>query len=320
MRLGWRLTAVLLFITSGAQIALGQSYPAKPIRLIIPFAPGGTDILGRMIAGSLSQTFGQTVIVDNRPGAGGAIGAEIAAHAPADGYTLCMTTSSYAASAAFRKTSYDPINGVEPVILVGTMGLVMVTHPSVPVKNIKEFIDYAKASPGKISYGSVGAGSINHLAIESFKLATGTNLVHIPYKGAGPALVAAVSGEIQLAPFGLVATLPHVKAGRLRAIAITTPTRSPVLPDVPSVSEAVPGFEVIHWAGIWAPNGTPKAIVQQWNREVAKVLHGGGIRAKMTAGGLQPAGGPPEEFGHIIRTHIERWRQVVKQAKIDLAH
>jgi len=313
----WFVAAVL--ISAVAPNAFAEKYPSKAIRLIIPFAPGGTDILGRVIAAAVSESFGQPVVVDNRPGAGGAIGAEMTVRAPPDGYTLNMTTSSYTTSAAYRKLPYDPVNDIQPIVLVGTMGLVMVVHPSVPANSIKELIAYARTNPKRLSYGSVGTGSINHLALELFKLETRTDMVHVPYKGAGPALVAAVSGEIQLAPFGMVATVPHVKAGRLRAIGITTPKRSSVLPDVASIGETVPGFEVIHWAGIWAPKGTPGDIVTRWNREVARVLEKDEIKARMTADGLDPAAGPPEQFRQVISRDVEKWRRVVKAAKIELS-
>ena len=200
------------------------------------------------------------------------------------------------------------------------MGLVMVVPPSFPAANIKELIAYAQANPKKLSYGSAGMGSINHLGLELFKLETRTDMVHVPYKGAGPGLVAAVSGEIQLAPFGMLPALPHVRAGRLRAIAVTTPKRSAVLPDVPSVGETVPGFEVTDWMGIWAPKGTPGDIVTRWNREVARVLEKDEIRARMTADGLEPRAGPPQQFRQVIARDVEKWRRVVREAKIELAN
>ncbi len=312
----WFVAAALIFVVG--ENAFAQKYPSKPIRLIVPFAPGGTDILGRVVAAAVSEALGQPVVVDNRPGAGGAMGAEMTARAAPDGYTLNMTSSSYAASAAYRKLSYDPVNGIQPIVLMGTTGLVFVVHPSVPVKSVKDLIAYAKANPGKLNYGSVGTGSINHLTLELFKLETKVNMVHVPYKGAGPALPAAVGGEIQLAPFGLVATLPHVRAGRLRAIGITTPERSGLLPDVPSISETVPGFEVVHWYGIWGPKGMSKDIVTRWNTEVARALKTDEMRSRMTGEGLEPAGGPPERFLETIRRDVEKWRRVVKQAKIEL--
>jgi len=299
--------------------AMPQAYPSKPIRLVIPFSPGGTDIMGRVVATAVSKSLGQMVVVDNRPGASGAIGAEIVVHAEPDGYTLLMTSSSYAASAAYRKLTYDPIRDIQPIILMATTGLIFVVHPSVLVKSIKELIAYAKANPGKLNYGSVGTGSINHLAVELFKLKAGVNMVHIPYKGAGQALPAAVAGEIQLAPFGMVSTLPHVREGRLRAIGVTTLKRSSLLPDVPAISETVYGYEVVHWYGIWGPKGLPKDIVQRWNSEVAKVLRMDEMKQRMRGEGLEPGDGPPEKFLKLIGGSVETWRNVIKEAKIKRA-
>ena len=296
--------------------ASAEEYPSKPIRLVIPFAPSGTDILARVIAAAVSESLGQQGVVDNRPGAGGAIGAEITVRAAPDGYTLNMTTSSYAANSAYRAPPFDPVRDIQPVILVGTMGLLMAVHPSVPVSGVADLVAHLRKNPGKLGYGSVGNGSINHLALELFKLETATDMVHVPYKGAGPGLVGAVSGEIQVGAFGVVASLPHVKAGRLRAIGITTPKRAAALPDVLSIGETVPGYEVVHWVGIWGPRNMPRDIVLRWNREVAKVLGREDIRARFTADGLDPAGGSPVQFEQVVRRDIEKWRRVVREAKI----
>ncbi len=294
-----------------------QTYPTRPMRLIAPFAPGGgTDILARGIAVPVSAAFGQPVVVDNRPGAGGATGAELVARAAPDGYTMIMVASTYASTSAYGSPSFDPIAGIQPIILLGTTGLVMAVHPSVPVKSVRELIDYAKASPGKLNYSSVGAGSVPHLAQELFKLETGTHLVHVPYKGAGPALIALIGAEVQLTAISMVPLLPHMKAGRLRALAITTPTRSALLPDVPTIGETVPGFEVIHWYGMWGPKGTPKTIVERWNTEVARILRTDEMKARAKAEGLDTAGGPPQELGEVIRRDVEKWRRVMREAKI----
>lgn len=311
------LVAAALLVPSTAPNALAQHYPTKPIRLIAPFPPGGgTDILGRVIAGPAAETLGQTVVVDNRPGAGGAIGAELAAHAEPDGYTLILVSSSYAASAAYRKTPYDPINGIAPVVLIGTTGLLMITHPSVSAKSIPELIAYAKANPGRLNYASVGTGSVSHLAHELFRLMTGVNIVHVPFKGGGPALTGIIGNEVQIGAVSIVPTIPHIRAGRLRAIGVTTPKRSPVLPDVASIGEAVPGFEVVHWYGMWAPKGTPKNVISRWNRIVADLLKTEAMKARTKAEGLDAAGGPPSEFRQRIRRDVEKWRKVVKQANL----
>ena len=309
--------SVALLVSGMSPEVLAQKYPTKPMRLISAFAPGGgTDILARAIATPVSESFGQPVVVDNRPGAGGATGSELVARAIPDGYTIIMVASTYTATSAYNKPSFDPVNGIQPIVLIGTTGLVMTVHPSVPVRSVRELIDYAKANPGKLNYASVGPGSVPHLAHEHFKLETGTNLVHIPYKGGGPALIAVVAGEAQLTSISMVPILPHLKAGRLRALAISNPTRSNLLPDVPTISETVPGFEVIHWYGIWGPKGMPAPIVARWNKEVAKILRTDEMMKRTRAEGLDIAGGPPEEFGEVIRRDVEKWRRVIREAKI----
>ena len=309
------LAAILVSVIVPATAA--DKYPSRPIRLIAPFPPGGgTDILSRVIAIPATETLGQTVVVDNRAGAGGAIGADITAHAEPNGYTLILVSSSYAATAAYRKPTYDPIDGIDPIILIGTTGLLMITHPSVTAKSIPELIAYAKANPGKLNYASVGIGSVSHLAHEAFRLMTGVNIVHVPFKGGGPALQGVIGNEVQIGAVSIVPTIPHVRAGRLRAIGVTTPKRSPLLPDVGSIGEAVPGFDVTHWYGMWAPKGTPKPIIARWNQIVAKLLATEAMKKSTQAEGLDAAGGPPSEFHERLRTDIGKWRKVVAQANI----
>ena len=316
------MNTALLLAVAAAVFAVGsnasaQKYPTKPIRLIAPFPPGGgTDILSRILAGPISESLGQTVIVDNRPGAGGAVGAEITARAEPDGYTLITVSSSYTATSAYHKIPYDPVNGIQPIILLGTTGLVMVVHPSVPVKSVKELIAHAKAQPGRLNYATVGIGSVTHLGHEQLKLLAGIDIVHVPYKGGGPALTAVVAGESQLTMISMVPTLPHVRAGRLRPLGVTTPKRMSPLPDVPSINETVPGFDLVHWYGIWGPKGLRGDIVTRWNKEVAKVLLTDEMKRQMQGEGLETAGGPPVELQNIIRRDVEKWRRVVKEAKI----
>ena len=311
------LFAVGVLVSVVSPVAQAQKYPTKPMRLISPFAPGGgTDILSRILAVPLAEAFGQPVVVDNRPGAGGATGAEIVARSEPDGYTLITVSSSYAASSAYGKPSYDPIDGIQPIILLGTTGLVMTVHPSVPVKSVKELIDHAKANPGKLNYATVGPGSVTHLAHELFRLEAGINIVHVPYKGGGPALVALVAGEVQLTMISMVPTIPHMKAGRVRAIGLTSPKRSSLMPDVPTISETIPGIEVIHWYGIWGPKGMPRTVVALWNKEVARALLSEEMKSRTKSEGLEGGGGPPAEFGAVIKRDIEKWRRVVKEAKI----
>ena len=314
------LAAATLLACAAVSHAQGQKYPTKPIRLIAPFAPGGgTDILSRVLSIPVGESLGQPVVVDNRPGAGGSVGAEITARAEPDGYTLIMVSSSYSANAAFHKSSFDPVTGIQPVVLVGTTGLVMTVHPSVPAKSVKELIAYAKANPGKMNYATVGPGSVTHLAHEQLKLLAGIDIVHVPYKGGGPALAATIGGEAQLTMISMVPTIPHVRAGRLRALGVTTPKRMPQMPELPSIGDAVPGFEVVHWYGIWGPKGLPAPIVARWNKEAARVLLSPEMKRQMQGEGLEPGGGPPEEFHKFIRRDVEKWRRVIKEGKVRLA-
>jgi len=311
------LSLAVILVSVIVPATAADKYPSRPIRLIAPFPPGGgTDILSRVIAIPATETLGQTVVVDNRAGAGGAIGADITAHAEPNGYTLILVSSSYAATAAYRKPTYDPIDGIDPIILIGTTGLLMITHPSVTAKSIPELIAYARANPGKLNYASIGIGNVSHLAHEAFRLMTGVNIVHVPFKGGGPALQGVIGNEVQIGAVSIVPTIPHVRAGRLRAIGVTTPKRSPLLPDVGSIGEAVPGFDVTHWYGMWAPKGTPKPIIARWNQIVAKLLATEAMKKSTQAEGLDAAGGPPSEFHERLRTDIGKWRKVVAQANI----
>jgi tripartite-type tricarboxylate transporter receptor subunit TctC len=227
-----------------------------------------------------------------------------------------VLSSTYASTSAYGKPSYDPIDGIEPIVLIGTTGLVLTVHPSVPAKNVKELIEFARANPGKLNYASVGAGSVPHFAQELFKLETGINIVHVPYKGAGPALVSLVAGEVQMTTISMVPILAHIKAGRLRALAFTQSKRSPAMPDLPTIGETLPGFEVIHWYGIWGPKGMPREIVTRWNGEVARILQTEEMKNRARSEGLEITAGPPQEFAGIVRRDIEKWRRVMKEAKI----
>jgi tripartite-type tricarboxylate transporter receptor subunit TctC len=309
--------AIALAFAVAPLSAWTQQYPVKPIRLISPFAPGGgTDLLGRVIAQRASESFGQPVVVDNRPGAGGAIGAEMTARAEPDGYTFIIVSATYAAASAYRPPPYDPINDIQAVSLIGTTGLLLTVHPSIPARSVSELIAYAKANPGKLNFGTVGAGSNVHLAMELFKLMTHTQFVDVPYKGGGPAMTAIVSGEIQVTAMSVVPSLPYVKAGRVRALAVTTAKRSPYMPEIPAVSETVAGYEASHWYGMWGPKALPRKIVLAWNGEVAKALLTEDAKNRMRAEGLEPGGGPPEQFQQIVRRDIEKWRKVIREAKI----
>ena len=316
-----RCTAVALALLLSATGVQAQSkYPTKPIRLLTPFAAGGgSDILARLIAPHMHEVLGQPIVVDNRPGGGGTLGAGIAARADPDGYTLIVVSGSFGANAALHDLPYDSVTGITPIILIGTTPLVQTVHPSVPIRSVKEFIDYAKANPRKLNIASAGIGGLDHLAGELFKLQTGATYTTVPYKGSGPAMTALLSGEVSGSMTTLVTSIPHVKAGRLRAVGVTTAKRSRALPDVPAIGETVPGYEVVHWYGMWGPKGLPRDIVTRWNREVAKVLHTSATQKWLTDQGLEPAGGPPEEFLNRLRIDVDKWKKVVKEAGITLS-
>lgn len=313
------LTLVLLVPAAAGGASSPQHYPTKPIRVIVPMAAGGgVDGLARHIMQQVSEALGQPVVVDNRTGGGGTIGVGMAVRANPDGYTLIMVNASYGANPALYQLPYDSVNDIEPIIQVGKSGLLMSLHPSVPSKTVNEFIAYARANPGKLNYASAGAGGLGNLAGELFKLETKVDFTHIPYKGAAPALTALIAGEVQLNFSSMAATIPHVKAGRLRALGVTTATRSAALPNIPTVSESVPGFEVDFWYGIWGPKGLAKEIVGRWNKEVTRVLQTEEMQSRMAREGVEPVGGPPEHFRNTVKRDVEKWKKVVKEANISL--
>lgn len=306
----------LIFFGVGA--AYGQQYPTKPIRLIVPFAPGGgSDLIGRLIAQKLTERLGQQVIVENRPGAGGNLGAEQAVKAAADGYTLLLIAGSYTVNPSLYKLSWNSANDISPIIQLSQGPFLVAVHPSVPAKTLKEFMELARKQPDKYSYGTAGSGSITHLASELFLDMAKIKAVHVPYKGTGPALNDAIAGNVQLI-FGSVSTsLQHVKSGSLRALAVTTPKRIAAAPDVPTVAEAgVPGYEVVLWHGLVGPKGLPKAIVDKLNAAANDALKAKDTAELLASDGVSPAGGTPEAFHTVIRVDIERWRKVVQQANV----
>jgi tripartite-type tricarboxylate transporter receptor subunit TctC len=301
--------ALLLAADAGA-----QAWPAKPIRMIVPFAPGGgTDIQARLFAAKLQPAFGQTVIVDNRPGAGGNIGAELVATAPPDGYTMLFQSSSLAINQAlYSKLNYSAVRDLAPILLVSSTPLVLLVHPSVPAKNVKELIALAKARPDQLNYASTSVGSTSHLAAELMKTMTGTKMTHIPYKGSGPATTALMGGEIAMLFSPMPPTVPLVKAGRLRALAVTTLKRSQVMPDVPTMNDTVKGFETDNWYGMLMPTGTPREIINRFNAEMLKVLKDPDVRALMERDGSEPLGSTPDEFGVYFKREVEKYAKVIK--------
>ena len=306
------------FLLLAAALAQAQGqYPSRPIRLLTPFAPGGgSDILGRLLAPHIYASMGQPVIVDNRPGGGGTLGAGLAVRADPDGYTLIVVSGSYGANAALYALPYDSVTDITPVILIGTTPLLVTMHPSVPIRTVRELIAFARANPNKLNFGSAGNGGLGHLAQAFFKIETGVAFAHIPYKGSGPVMNALLAGEVDASFSSLVPTVPYLKSGRLRAVAVTTPKRTVNLPDVPTVGETVPGYEVTHWYGMWGPKGLPREIVQRWNAEVARVIKTEAVQKWMIGEGLEPAGGPPEEFRERIERDVAKWKRVVKEAQI----
>lgn len=301
--------------------ALAQKYPNKPIRIIVPYAPGGgADVVARVISQKLSEVFLQPVVVDNRSGAGGTIGSEIAVRATPDGYTLAFVSGAYTTGAALHKLPYDPVNDITPVVMIGEASSIAVVHPSVPIKTVRELIAYAKTHPGQLNYGSGGTGGFSHLIVELFELMAGTRMTHIPYKGTGPALNDLLGGQLQVIFGSTPSTAPHVKSGKLRGIGVTSKVRSSALPDVPPIADTVPGYYAPLLYGIWGPKALPREIVMLWNREVAKVLQTGEMRNRLENAGIDAAGGPPEQFRDALRSDIERWQKVVKAAKITVAN
>ena len=299
--------------------AYGQdAWPTRPVRMILPFPPGGgTDILGRLIAERLSAGIGQPVVTENRGGAGGNVGAEAAARSAPDGYTIVLVAPSLAISPTlYSKINYDPVKDFAPISLVATVPNVMVTQPSLPGQ-LQEFIAFVKAKPGALNFGSGGAGTSNHLAGELFNIVTGARLVHVPYKGVNLAMQDVLAGNVHLVFIGIPAAAPHIKAGKLRALAIVAPQRSTALPDVPTVAEAgLKDFEVTTWYGILAPAGTPQSVVRRLNAELVKVMHAPEMKEKLTATGTEPLTSTPEEFTAYIKREIAKWGDVIRKAGV----
>jgi tripartite-type tricarboxylate transporter receptor subunit TctC len=294
-------------------------YPAKPIRLINPFPPGGgSDAVAHLVGQRLFDRWGQSVVVDNRGGAGGAIGTELASQAAPDGYTLVMATASTVViNPLINKVRFDPVKDFDAVIHTATVPLILVVHPKVPVKSVSELIALAKAQPGQLNFASSGEGTISHLAGELFKAVTGTQMVHVPYRGGGPARNALLGGHVQLNFGNLLSAASHVKAGQIRALGVTTRKRASGLPDVPTLAEAgLRGFEVEQWNGILAPAGVPKVIINKINAEVNQIIALPEIQKILINGGAEPEGGTPGAFLGFIKADIAKWRKVISDAKL----
>jgi len=303
--------------------AFAQAFPSKPVKLVIPFPPGGSlDAVGRAIADKLTQMWGQSVVVDNKPGAGGNIGADFVAKSAPDGYTVVMgALSTHAVNPSlYPKMPYDAVKDFAPISLVAITPNVLVVNPSLPVNSVKDLIAYAKANPGKLSFGSGSNGSAGHLAGELFKVDTGTDMVHIPFKGGAPALQALLAGDTQLMFDNLANSMQQVKAGKLKALAVTTEKRSALVPDLPTMAESgVPGFDISTWFGIMAPAGTPPDVIAKWNTDLVKVLNSPDMRERMTAQGAEAAPDTPAEFSAFIARELAKYARIVKAsgAKVD---
>jgi tripartite-type tricarboxylate transporter receptor subunit TctC len=304
----------LLLATGGAQAQ--QSYPIRPIRMIVPFPAGGqTDLVARTMAQKLGEAFKETVVVDNRPGGGGTIGPEAAVKANPDGYTLIMVSASYSTNAAFYKLPYDPVNDVAAVALICETGFV-VTVPPLGPKSVKELIAQAQAHPDKLNYGSGGTGSSVHLATELFNQMAGIRMTHVPYKGAGLGLTDLIAGQIQLIFGGVNQMIPHIKANRVRGLGVTTTKRSSALPDIPTVADTVPGYDAAQWFAVWGPKDLSKGLVARWNQEINRVLQLPDVKERMAGEGLEPVGGSPERFRDVLKRDVAKWQKLVKTAGI----
>jgi len=310
------MRALLLACALAAGLAHAQDYPSKPVKLILPFPPGGpTDILGRLIADNLSPRLGQPVITENRGGAGGNVGAEAAARSAPDGYTMVLVAPSLAISPTlYAKLNYDPVKDFAPVTLVATVPNVIVTQPSMGPA-LQDFIGSVKEKPGQFNFGSGGAGTSNHLAGELFNLLAGTKLVHVPYKGVNLAMQDVLAGPIHMVVIGVPAAAPHVRSGRLRALAVIAPQRLAALPDVPTIAEAgLPGFEVTTWYGILVPASTPRPVVARLNAELVKAMHSPEVKERLAGLGTDAVTSTPEEFSAYIKREIDKWGDVIRKA------
>lgn len=300
-------------------IAFAQAYPTKPVKMIVPYAAGGTtDVLARIMADKLTQGLGQTVVIEYKPGAGGTIGAEAAAKSPADGYTMVMGApgSHSTATSLYAKLPYDPVKDFVPIVHVANVPNSIVVHPSLAVKSVPELIAYAKAHPSELTYGSAGTGATTHLTGELFALLANVKLTHIPYKGSGQAMVDLLGGQIQMMFENLPGAATQIRSGKIRGLAVTSLRRSAAFPDLPAVSETLPGFEVVAWFALFAPAGTPAAIVARLNAESNRALSLAEVREKIAAAGSDPIGGTSDELARFLANDIAKWTRVTREAGI----
>lgn len=320
-RIAYLLAAVLgaLWLPQSPPTLAAQGYPSRPIRFIVPFPPGGgNDIVGRIVAQKLGESLGVSVVVDNRGGAGGIIGTDITSKAPPDGYTMLVNNISLAVNATLvPKLPYDTLKDLAPVTLLGRQPNVVVVHPGVPAGSVKELLALARAKPGQVTYGSGGIGTASHLATELLKLMTQTDMIHVPYKGLGPALTDLMGGRVQVIISTLASALPQLKAGKMKPLAVTTAGRSSFLPELPTMSEAgVKGYEFSTWYGLLVPGATPKTVVERLNAATVKMLQSPAVKDQFVAQGLEATTGTPAEFGAYLKSEVAKWGKVVKAASI----
>jgi tripartite-type tricarboxylate transporter receptor subunit TctC len=309
--------AAALIVVSTATAGLAQSYPSKPVRVVVPYPPGGsTDIVARVIGEQLSQSMGQRFVVDNRPGAGGNIGMQLAAGAEPDGYTVVVGTTAHAINMTlFKDLPYDTVKDFEPIALLTEIPLILVVNPAVEAQSVADLIALAKERPGTLNVASSGNGQSTHLAAEMFNAMAGIKLTHVPYKGSAPAITDVVAGHVQLMFDTVMSALPHVQAGKLRALAVSGAERAPVAPDVPTIAEAaLPGYEAIAWNGLFAPAGTPRAIIDQLNAEVVKALQSEKVKEQLASLGATTRPTMPNEFSTYVRDEVSKWAKVVKES------
>ncbi len=314
-------TCVVLMLALAAAVTAAHAQPAKwpdrPVRVVVPVPPGGsTDRAARMLAARLSSEFGQQFVVDNRTGASGMIGAEIVARATPDGHTVAVVPATFAINAVLHKLPYDPVNGIAPISRIVAGPLVLVVHPTIKAGTLREFVDLARTKPGALSFGSSGTGSNLHLAGELFQQMTKTQMVHVPYRGEGPALADLLGGQSQLMFAGAGTVLPHMKVGKLRGLAVTSERRSPAMPDLPAINEMLPGYAAGFWNGVWAPAGTPREIVLRLNQAIGRFLKQPDVQEWLRSEAGEPAHSTPEEFARVIANEIATWSRVVKAGNI----
>jgi tripartite-type tricarboxylate transporter receptor subunit TctC len=316
-----RLQALWKWVAGAAAVgiasaALAQPYPAKPVKIVVPFAAGGaTDVIARQLAQKLTEAWGQSVVVENRAGAGGNIGADAVAKSPPDGYTLLMTSGSIvtANQHMYKNMGFDPAKDLAPVTNVASGPQIIVVNPSFPAKDLREFIAYAKSNPGKVNFGSAGIGTQTHLAGENLAHAAGINMTHVPYKGEAAALTDLMGGQIQMVPMNFAAALPQIQQGRIRALAVTSRARHAQLPDVPAAAEFIPGFENDGWWGLMVPAGTPREVIDRVQRDSAKILLSEEFKASFAKQGMAPVANTPEQLAAAIREETARWAKVIKE-------